>query len=660
MEDKSTRRPFFLIAIIGALPFLLPLIRGEVFVIRDHYSYFLPMRFFTAAAMRSGQLPLWNPYNASGEPWLANPQTAVFYPPAWIFLVAPFASAYVLFLMLHVILLGWGSWLLFRRRASPGPAMLGAVALMIAGPTLSLLDVGTILASFAWIPLVLYLAARRAERPRAPHWPDAAAMTMCFLGGEPVFAAVAAIAYAAIVLCKARSSSGPGRLSTIVTVGALTFALSAVQLLPFIEWIQGTNRTMTGVKTLPLRDADSDARLSESVSWQRLFLPPPRSSEGEPLMLREFLMLIYAGFLTILGFMAGVVRLVVDRRGNGWIGWLALILIAGVVSSGASLVLQMPIRFPSRMIAIGMIGVVGIAVTGFDWWKPRRQIVWSLLALVAAADVLRYAGPLLKTAPLESLRAPLDPSIGTSSKLFRLPFRASALDDPIPWLFGYQNLYERRFDTGSRNPATPLLYERIFSHATSGRTDLISFLSGGIILCDANLPLREITRLREVRVYANEGALPMASAWTRARSAQSDEEALEKLINRTEAGALHVTPAVASSLALQAPSVTAIPGARFNLNSVEVEMDTRADSVVLVTQRDAPGWHVEVDGLPQENLLANGLFRAVAVSRGAHLVVWRYRPWSFILGCVISAVALVALILQRSLRRSIRPLSPEP
>src|SRR4029078_4170383 len=100
------------------------------------------LRFLRALPRRRVRPPWWTPYGASGEPWLANPQTAVFYPPSWIFIALPFRAAYVLFLAFHIALLGCGAYVLFQRRASRGAAMVGGIALMFCGPVLSMLDVG--------------------------------------------------------------------------------------------------------------------------------------------------------------------------------------------------------------------------------------------------------------------------------------------------------------------------------------------------------------------------------------------------------------------------------------------------------------------------------------------------------------------------------------
>jgi len=158
-----------------------PLLRNEVFSFRDHGDYFQPLRWFTAMELQHGRLPLWNVYSASGEPWLANPQTGVFYPPAWLFVVLPFTTAYTLYLFLHVALLGCGAYLLFARLTRPGGAALAAaVALTFSGPAMSLLDVSNNLATFAWIPLILWCALNGAST-RA----SATAIAMSFLAGEP-------------------------------------------------------------------------------------------------------------------------------------------------------------------------------------------------------------------------------------------------------------------------------------------------------------------------------------------------------------------------------------------------------------------------------------------------------------------------------------------
>lgn len=54
-------------------------------------------------------------------------------------------------------------------------------------------------------------------------------------------------------------------------------------------------------------------------------------------------------------------------------------------------------------------------------------------------------------------------------------------------------------------------------------------------------------------------------------------------------------------------------------------------------------WHVEVDGVAAPMMRANGLFRAVHLARGTHVVTFTYRPSAFYLGAQISAVTALVL-----------------
>ncbi|MCM2317214.1 MAG: hypothetical protein NDJ92_18875, partial [Thermoanaerobaculia bacterium] len=223
------------IALAAVAPFVSTLLRHEIPAFRDHRDYFVPLREVTAEALRGLQLPLWNALNGSGEPWLANPQTGVFYPPAWIVAVFPFELGYVLFLVFHLTLLGIGWRRLMLRWTRDDVATLSACALVLSGPILSILDVSNSLATFAWVPLLLSFAveAKPGATPR-----DAATIALCFLGGEPLLAAVGAALYAVVRLARERGAA----LAATAAVAALSVLLSAVQLLPFLESLQGSDR----------------------------------------------------------------------------------------------------------------------------------------------------------------------------------------------------------------------------------------------------------------------------------------------------------------------------------------------------------------------------------------------------------------------------------
>jgi hypothetical protein len=75
-----------------------------------------------------------------------------------------------------------------------------------------------------------------------------------------------------------------------------------------------------------------------------------------------------------------------------------------------------------------------------------------------------------------------------------------------------------------------------------------------------------------------------------------------------------------------------------------VVVDAPAEGVVVVTQQDAAGWEVEVDGAPAAPLRA-GVFRAVRVTRGRHNITWRYRPRSVMIGIALTIFAIARMLL---------------
>ncbi len=72
--------------------------------ITDATSQFYPWRYLAINLMKQGKLPLWNNYEFSGTPLLANPSTAAFYPLNFIFFLLPFNWAWTFLVILQPFL----------------------------------------------------------------------------------------------------------------------------------------------------------------------------------------------------------------------------------------------------------------------------------------------------------------------------------------------------------------------------------------------------------------------------------------------------------------------------------------------------------------------------------------------------------------------------
>ena len=589
------RWAFAAIAICVLAVFAPALIRNEVFSLRDHGDYFQPLHWFTANELQHGRLPLWNAYNASGEPWLANPQTGVFYPPAWLFVVLPFARAYVIYLALHVLLLGCGAYLLFARLTKPGGgALVAALALTFCGPVISLLDVSNNLATFAWIPLIVWCALSDVQAMTC-----GAVIALSFLAGEPFLASIGALLF---VIVRRR-----GWIDKL-DAAAMAFALSAVQLFPFLSWIANSDRTGGGMTkadillgSMPLRD------------WLGLAIPPKPDRVFDPSMGQQFLPIVYAGLLTIVFAIIGIFA--ARRRAAGW---TLLILLSALVAAGSHLRLvgdilaTLPLtifRYPARVVPFAVLGICALAAFGCNR-AIRSEPVKLLLALLTFVDLAVRIQPLLATVPFDPGRVPYPAAIGRDSKIVRIGMQDNR--DRDGWILGYLNLYQRRFDTWTASPVIAQRYADVIRPAIArGNLATLNDFSAGYILAPrALVAFQRLMAKPGVVVHRNVHALPLAYF----------QDATHGII-------------AAKTLA-------------FTPSSVFVNVDAPSAGDVIVTQQMSNGWSVEVDGA-RAVAHESALFRTVSVSSGHHAVKWIYRPVSLLAGAIVTTIAFARLLLSR-------------
>lgn len=104
------------------------LFTGLVVIGYDTMAYMYPYRVFAAEALRDGRVPLWNPWIFFGVPFLANLQSAVFYPLHALFLILPGPFAMNASVVLHFFLAAW-----FAALAARGIARLDWWSAGVAG-----------------------------------------------------------------------------------------------------------------------------------------------------------------------------------------------------------------------------------------------------------------------------------------------------------------------------------------------------------------------------------------------------------------------------------------------------------------------------------------------------------------------------------------------
>lgn len=262
----------------------------------DFSGQFVAFGAYQYERLTRGEIPLWNPYNNGGLPFIADTQAAVFYPPRWLTIaLSHLAGGWTyhslqLEMTAHVLLYALLMYAFVRRLTAGGAlrhtaALAASVIIGYGGytagyPPLQL----AVLEAATWLPLTL-LGILEATRRRAPA-PRFIALAGCALGlswlaGHPQtswFTSYLAVAYLAyrfhIISAGWRRFVGGLILFALVTLGT-----TAVTLLPGIEYLLHTTREGLGFAAkangFPIRDIAQFIFPGSVSQWSPLYVGMP-------------------------------------------------------------------------------------------------------------------------------------------------------------------------------------------------------------------------------------------------------------------------------------------------------------------------------------------------------------------------------------------------
>lgn len=129
-------------------------------VIRQLY----PWKHFVIESFKNGRVPFWNPYNFSGNPLMANFQSAVFYPFNALFFLMPFNDAWVVFILLIPLLAAFFTYLYLREiEISEVPSIFAGVVFGFSSYMTVWMEYGNIGHTLLWLPLGLYFTEKLAK-----------------------------------------------------------------------------------------------------------------------------------------------------------------------------------------------------------------------------------------------------------------------------------------------------------------------------------------------------------------------------------------------------------------------------------------------------------------------------------------------------------------
>ena len=218
----------------------------------DTLLAYFPQILVVRQILRSGNLPLWNPYSLTGIPLLASaPWLGLFYPPYAVFYLLDPLEAFGYLASLQLALGGIFMYLYLRsldcRRVA---GLVGAVSFGLGGFFLANLAWLPRVSTVIWTPLI-FLSLEKVIGKRS--WPHAllgsVATAMCILAGN--MAVVIYVLLAAGLYCVFRlgqvlwreGTAAAVRIALVVLISiSIGILLSAVQLVPTYEVAQFTER----------------------------------------------------------------------------------------------------------------------------------------------------------------------------------------------------------------------------------------------------------------------------------------------------------------------------------------------------------------------------------------------------------------------------------
>ncbi|MBI2032209.1 MAG: YfhO family protein [Candidatus Levybacteria bacterium] len=206
----------------------------------DIIRIFYPARTFTNQLLKSGTIPLWNPYIFSGNPHLGNFQSAVFYPLNIFYQFLPQMTVWSMFVIIQPLLAMFLSYLFLRRiRISELASFIGSFCFGFSAFIIVWSQENVVVSHSAiWLPLILYALESYFVSKKIKHFVlITLALSFSFLAG---FFQVALYIFVftflfALVRIFQQNKEKVRNLFLVISAFILSLGISAVQFFPSLE-----------------------------------------------------------------------------------------------------------------------------------------------------------------------------------------------------------------------------------------------------------------------------------------------------------------------------------------------------------------------------------------------------------------------------------------
>ncbi|MFA5504256.1 MAG: hypothetical protein WC314_00345 [Vulcanimicrobiota bacterium] len=333
----------------------------------DVAVFFLPQDVFLNESLKSGVLPLWNPHIFSGHPSVASGQSGFFYPPRLFFhYFFSVGVAKTLLQLGHLFGMGLGMyWFLRLKSLDSAPAALGGLVWMGNSYVSSWLEFEHVEIAGFYLPLMLGCFEKAVAGARR-WWLGLAPLgALCLHSGHLQISLYVGLIFLVYALFRLSTLRQWKPLFYFVGVGVLTVAMAAPTIVPFLQFLGESQRTVLDMRA---NSADLGSILLTLLNPDLL---------GNPT--RGFMLnrcqsnLIYPEFACF----AGIVPLILALCARGREALLLKGVCAGCLIVAASVFpVALPFldRFiPGRILLVWVFCVAYLAALGAQQLKDSQE-----------------------------------------------------------------------------------------------------------------------------------------------------------------------------------------------------------------------------------------------------------------------------------------------
>lgn len=366
------------------------------FLVTDPVRQQYPWKTLAIESEKKLNLPLWNPYNFSGTPLLANFQAGVFYPFNILFFALPFDISWSLIIFLQPLLAGiFLFYYLNNFRLRRVASLIGAIAYSFSGFFIAWLEWGNILNTALWLPLVLLSIDKINSNSHKKFTKETIVWSLIFLfslvsaffaGHLQTFFYIAVFSFFYFIV---RLNNSIKKIKNLILYFILTITfilITAVQWLPTLKLI-----------SLSARSLDVTGWRVEGwfIPWQNIVQFVVPDFFGNPATLNYYGIWNYGEFIGYIGILPLIFALfALFFRRDKKTFFFDVMLVASLVLAFPTLIAKIPFKLeipflstaqPTRLIFIIDFCLAVLSSFGLDYLLrvKNKKLILPILSLFA-------------------------------------------------------------------------------------------------------------------------------------------------------------------------------------------------------------------------------------------------------------------------------------